>query len=207
MKPVIFIQLMILFFLSDCKGPQILRFSRTDQVIALQPLDTFPENVAQQLSTRLSDFFNKRVVVLHAMHIPLKPSGKIVGEYSADSIINMLSAEKNDTIIEVVGLADFDLYTIRTIQRGSYYDEGIFGLGYEPGNACVISDFKLKNKNEEIYLRSIENAVLHEIGHNMGLPHCDNKKCVMSLSFASVYGLQHYIGDYCNKCRNKLNKK
>ena len=50
------------------------------------------------------------------------------------------------------------------------------GLGYRPGNACVVSSYRLskKNKTEQFY-----KVALHELGHTEGLPHCKNKTCLM----------------------------
>ncbi|WP_317125309.1 hypothetical protein [Flavobacterium cutihirudinis] len=72
----------------------------------------------------------------------------------------------------IVGLSNSDISTT----KNGISDWGVMGLGYNPGTACVVSDFRLsvKNKNQQFY-----KLVLHELGHTAGLPHCKIKTCLM----------------------------
>ena len=45
-------------------------------------------------------------------------------------------------------------------------------------------------------------TVLHEIGHTLGLEHCDNKNCLMS-----IYNDDHVVKDFCSICKKKINRK
>jgi archaemetzincin len=47
------------------------------------------------------------------------------------------------------------------------------GFGYKPGNASVASIYRVKN--EEQFFK----VCIHELGHNMGLSHCEVKTCFM----------------------------
>src|SRR6202000_1310347 len=91
--------------------------------------------------------------------------------YRADSIISYLDRfGRADTVI--IGLTAKDI----SMNKGNIKDWGIMGLGFQPGNACVISAFRLSKSNlsEQLY-----KIALHELGHTQGLPHCKNKICYM----------------------------
>jgi len=44
-----------------------------------------------------------------------------------------------------------------------------------------------------------ESTVLHEVGHTLGLVHCDNPKCLMAINNDAEVTM-----DFCNKCKKRL---
>jgi archaemetzincin len=117
--------------------------------------------------------------------------------YRADSIINYLNGFGSaDTVI--IGLTGKDI----SITKGTTPDWGVMGLGFQPGNACVVSTFRLSKAqlSDQLYKLS-----LHELGHTQGLPHCKNKTCLMR----DAEGGNH-LGEetgFCQSCRSFLKSK
>ncbi len=112
--------------------------------------------------------------------------------YRADAIIYTLKQQANQNI-KVLGFTNKDI----SITSHGVYDYGIFGLGYQPGEACVVSSFRLKgDKNKCV------SVCLHEIGHNYGLEHCSDVRCIMS----NDANTRTYSINLCIDCKLILNK-
>jgi len=166
------------------------------KVIVIQPLGGFKlyqaENVLNKIRT-----INTNVVLRQNIAFPENAYYKLRNRYRADSIIKSLrNTIGKDSVI--VGLSNFDISTTKSDIK----DWGVMGLGYKPGNSCVVSDFRLsaKNKNQQFY-----KLVLHELGHTAGLPHCKVKTCLMrDAEGGNPLDEEKY---FCNYCKSFLKSK
>lgn len=89
----------------------------------------------------------------------------------------------------------------------------VFGLAM--GNACIVSTARLdprfygevsgKNmtKARELFIERVEKEALHELGHTMALPHCEDKKCVMVFS-NSIKDVDFKKKTLCKNCKKAL---
>ncbi len=117
--------------------------------------------------------------------------------YRADKLIRFLMNKVGqDTVM--VGLSVKDISTT----KGKVYDSGLMGLGFQPGRSCVVSTFRLSKKNT---MQQFKKLVLHEVGHNYGLPHCPDSSCFMR----DAKGKNHFdeLKGYCKNCITFLKKK
>ena len=172
------------------------RHANPDRVVILQPFDDF--------SPALANVVYKQIRILHPQTILKKPIGfpngsyyRARGRYRADSIIHYLNRFGNsDTVI--IGLTGKDISTT----KGNIKDWGVMGLGYCPGNACVVSAFRLKKTNLSIQFYKV---AIHELGHTQGLPHCKKKTCFMR----DAEGGNHLDEetDFCVSCKSFLKRK
>lgn len=179
--------------------------------VALQPLNTFPSAFQDTLKLAIENFYEFKVVKLPNVLIPKKYFINIKSpRYRADSIINYLRISKPDSIKYIVGLTNLDISTTKKDKSGNikkpehtYYDWGIFGLGYRPGSSCVISTYRLKsNKNK--FVERLKKVTMHELGHNLGLPHCPNKHCFMQDAAETIKTIDGVELNLCEECRDQL---
>lgn len=80
----------------------------------------------------------------------------------------------------------------------------VFGLAEPGGKAAVISLHRLRFGADEMTLR--ERAVkeaMHEVGHTLGLIHCDNPACVMRFS-NSLTDTDRKGKKFCRHCAEQL---
>ncbi len=170
--------------------------NKNQKVIVIQPLGSFKTQQAKKVFEEIKAI-NPKVVLRSNISFPENSYYKPRNRYRADSIIKSLKDNiGKDSVI--VGLSNSDISTT----KNGIKDWGVMGLGYRPGKACVVSDFRLsaKNKNQQFY-----KLVLHELGHTAGLPHCAVKTCLMR--DAEGGNPLDEEKAFCNDCKSFLKSK
>lgn len=184
--------ILLLLFLS-CNKTKV---EENSKVIVLQPLGNFQTNSAQEVLEKIKEI-NPKVILRKSIDFPADSYYKPRNRFRADSIIKYLKTKiGKDSVI--VGLTDKDISTT----KGNHHDWGVMGLGYHPGSACVVSDFRLSNKNKK---EQFYKVVLHELGHTEGLPHCKTKACIMR--DAEGGNPINQEKNFCKNCSNFLRSK
>lgn len=204
--------LAIIFILSSCiKQHNFLHSSNRQKLLAIQPLGDYDTAQLNYLSRELNLFYGLECVILKPMEIP--PSFRMQNNslvFSADSIIQWLSLLLNEDIVEVVGLTHYEIHTYKPVdgekrtEAKTASSQSIFGLGFQPGQCCIISDFKLRSNDSETYNRRLRSVVLHETGHNLGLKHCSDQSCLMWHGNGRLQVLTRCCMDFCPACLEKL---
>lgn len=117
--------------------------------------------------------------------------------YKADSLISFLSENTQGRHISI-GVTSKDIST----SMPGIEDWGVMGLSYMPGNACIISSFRLNRGNLSDQLFKV---AIHELGHIQGLDHCENRSCFMRDAEEKNTTDQEKV--FCVKCKAFLTKK
>jgi archaemetzincin len=146
-------------------------------LVVLQPIHSFDTSTLLFLKASIESAYPVRVKIAQTQPFPQHTYYKPRNRYRADRIIAWLKASCPDSVRTVVGVTTKDVSSTRNEQ----YDYGIMGLGYRPGRACVVSSHRPARtaSNRRHLQERILKLVLHEMGHNFGLPHCADEQCIM----------------------------
>lgn len=184
--------LLLALFFNSCQKER----STTARTIILQPLGDFEPDLAKEIAAEIRKL---QPNVVQNTAIPFPPHSFYAprNRYRADSIIRYLAGRaKNGSV--VIGLTHTDISTTKNKVK----DWGVMGLGYHPGAACVVSDFRLRKHHQE---NQPYKVALHELGHTEGLPHCPDKSCIMRDAEGKM-PLQEEKA-FCSECRTFLNDR
>lgn len=170
--------------------------------ICLQPLDNYTQKEAKQLSMVLE----KKFMELYGVKFEFEvlPNKKLSAElmndaktrYRADKIINFLKGEAGDHRF-IIGLSHKDV----SVPYKGKADWGVLGLSIHGTYACVVSDYRLKNKRRDYW-----KVATHEFTHTAcNYSHCpeDNPHCIMQdakghANFSKKEG-------FCKTCKENIN--
>ncbi len=154
----------------------------------IQPL------VLQEIKKELKKTFAVPIEVLEEREIPLAAFNKFRGQYISDLLLEYLDKNIEQTALAIT---DADLYT-----KGMNF---IFGQA-KLNRAAVISLNRLKPSDRQANKLLLERAVkesIHEIGHILGLPHCNTKGCVMTFS-TTIKAVDEKGKEFCHMCEIQL---
>lgn len=94
-----------------------------------------------------------------------------------------------------------NLQPLGDFSRHGHYNYGIMGFSLRPGDACVVSTYRLKRKDD------LWKVMMHEFLHSRGLPHCkkDDVKCLMQDAHSkNTFYMKHGLCEDCKKTLKSL---
>ena len=149
--------------------------------VDIVPVGEVPAAVKREASAALRSVFGCDVTVHAEQQTPTGAYDPSRDQHRAEEFIELASrvgsGKKN------IAITDDDLY----YRRRNY----VFGLAYLSGNGSVISTYRLQTSSDggfsnkpasEIFSDRVRKEVVHEVGHTLGLEHCENSRCVMNFS-------------------------
>jgi archaemetzincin len=121
-------------------------------------------------------------------------------QYLADAVLDRLNPGSSACALAV---ADLDLYAPRL--------NFVFGLADHAGRRAIIALPRLRqtyyglSDDTDLFRRRVLKEAVHELGHVSGLPHCDDRRCVMAFS-NSLADTDFKSHDFCSGCRRQLRR-
>jgi len=170
-------------------------------IVFLQPLDNYTQQEAMLLQNTLKNEFkglfhkNFEIRVLPNINLTAELKNQNNTRYRADKIIGSLKKEASNHKI-IIGLTHKDV----SVPYKGKSDWGVLGLSIHGSYACVVSDYRLKNKKRDYW-----KVVCHEFIHTAYLyGHCpkDSSTCIMK----DAKGKADFSNKkrLCGHCRNAL---
>jgi archaemetzincin len=160
-------------------------------LVKLTPLD---DDLISAVVSHLTRLGFKTSVLIWPLHIPLTLFDWKRRQFKAEYILDKVVAEFGhfpfDAII-AIGYLD------------AYVDGYNFVFGYSTKKFGTVYTKRLKSENASLYVDRVVKEVTHELGHALGLEHCDDPHCVMSFS-NSVEEVDRKSPFFCDKCKAKL---
>ncbi len=118
-------------------------------------------------------------------------------QYHSTQILGALSGLARNGCWRLLGVTSLDLYMpILTF---------VFGEAQLTGRCCVVSWRRLRQefyglpRDPELFAARLLKESVHELGHTLGLTHCQDYGCVMAASH-SVEWIDIKGADFCTAC-------
>jgi archaemetzincin len=171
--------------------------------IRLLPLGSIPQQVLYDLAGGISIEYRLPCEILTAEPDPVFAFNVTRQQYSSTEILAAIARRATPNGGRLLAVTPVDLYIpILTF---------VFGEAQLHGNTAVVSFHRLRQEfyglpsDPHILHHRLLKESIHELGHTLTLPHCDDYECVMAPSHA-VEWIDLKTSRFCTTCNANVTK-
>ena len=160
--------------------------------LTILPFEDVNLSDCQRISEKLRIFF-PYIITAPKVSIPQHAYDLFRNQYDANALLQTVERNRDGIVLGITGK---DIFS-ETLNF-------VFGLAKFSGKSALISLNRLhEGTNVDCYYNRAFKEALHEIGHCLGLSHCDEPLCIMHFS-NSLADVDNKSSLYCDHCVPKL---
>ena len=182
--------------------PGIPHSSAAEPIVAIQPLGELDRALVNAVAARIRATFAVHTIVLHAKPLPELAFYQPRRRFRGDRLVDWLEATRPSRTTKILGLMSRDL----SVTKGRTYDWGVMGVAGLRRSSGVISTYRLSghHASESLVRQRLCQVAVHELGHTLGLHHCDTARCIMNDAEGGIASVDGSSGEFCRSCRSQL---
>lgn len=168
------------------------------KIVYIQPLGNVKQEYLLTVKSSVESFYGFHCIIKEKINLTPDLLTSSRTRYEASKILSKFNTSDNVLILTEKDIA---------CKKGNYPEWGILGLGYRPGTTCVVSTFRMKRKvPESVVIDRLKKVALHEVGHNLGLDHCNkDPECMMNDAKGTIKQVDREKIYLCTHCKKKIN--
>jgi archaemetzincin len=174
--------------------------------IVILRIGTVDEDISKKIQSGLVEIYPETecLILDEILRISADAYNKARRQFHSTNILAKINTYVKQTQADrILGVTEVDLY----VSQFNF----VFGEATCPGKTAIISLFRLKPEfyghpaNPKLFINRCVKEAVHEIGHTLGLRHCQNPTCAMFFS-NSILDTDIKRKTFCENCHPKVIK-
>lgn len=167
--------------------------------VAVQVFDDVSDEQIEMV-VAAAEFYGFEVEVLEPVDFPDWAYYEPRHRWRAERLLDFLDEHIPLGFDRIIGLTDQDISTT----KGEHEDWGILGLATIAGTSSVVSYFRCQRRVGDVSaLERLYRVAIHELGHSLGLHHCETEGCYLMDAQGTVDTIDRETF-LCDACRDSL---